>query len=177
MTGATPHATTATRGIAVTIPLRGAAASRAGRHTLCHVLQKNLALFQLTPDRCDPTSLGAPMPATMGPSHGRQSLSQLLAVRSNARNGANALQWAIPLAICERKGTGGFRPAGFQGLSGANSTWRSGQNPRKSLVLPDLRGERPPERRRRWPGRSGGDSADASRIAAPRSRTASTVSR
>ena len=47
------------------------------------------------------------MPATTGPSHGRQSLFQLLAVRSNARNGANALQWAIPLAICERKGTGG----------------------------------------------------------------------
>ena len=39
MTGATPHATTATRGTAVTIPLRGAAASRAGRHTLCHVLE------------------------------------------------------------------------------------------------------------------------------------------
>ena len=97
------------------------------------------------------------MPATTGPSHGRQSLPQLLAVRSNARNGANALQWAIPLAICERKGGG--RPAGFQGLSVANSTWRSGQNPRKSLVLPDLRG----------------DSADASRIAAPRSRTASAV--
>ena len=87
MTGATPHATTATRGTAVTIPLRGAAASRAGGHPLCHVLEKNLALFQLTPDRCDPTSLGAPMPATTGPSHGRQSLSQLLAVRSNARWG------------------------------------------------------------------------------------------
>ena len=47
MTGATPHATTATRGTAVTIPLRGAAASRAGGHPLCHVLEKNLALFQL----------------------------------------------------------------------------------------------------------------------------------
>ena len=44
------------------------------------------------------------MPATTGPSHGRQSLSQLLAVRSNARNGAYALQWAISLAIFERKG-------------------------------------------------------------------------
>ena len=66
MTGATPHATTATRGTAVTIPLRGAAASRAGGHPWCHVLQKNLALFQLTPDRCDPTSLGAPMPANNG---------------------------------------------------------------------------------------------------------------
>ena len=64
------------------------------------------------------------MPATTGPSHGRQLLFQLLAVRSNARNGANALQWAIPLAIFERKGTVGVRPAGFQGLSGANSTWR-----------------------------------------------------
>ena len=32
------------------------------------------------------------MPATMGLSHGRQSLLQLLALRSNARNGANALQ-------------------------------------------------------------------------------------
>ena len=40
MTGATPHATTATRGTAVTIPLRGAAALRAGGHTLCHVLEK-----------------------------------------------------------------------------------------------------------------------------------------
>ena len=40
MIGATPHATTATRGTAVTIPLRGAAASRAGRHTLCHVLEE-----------------------------------------------------------------------------------------------------------------------------------------
>ena len=77
-----------------------------------------------------------------------------------------------PLAIFERKGG---RPAGFQGLSGANSTWRSGQNPRKSLVLPDLRGERPSGRRRRWPARSGGDSTDANRIAAPRSRTASAV--
>ena len=48
------------------------------------------------------------MPATTGPSHGRQLLSQLLAVRSNARNGANALQWAIPAAICGRKGRGGF---------------------------------------------------------------------
>ena len=121
MTGATPHATTATRGTAVTIPLRGAAASRAGGHPWCHVLQKNLALFQLTPDRCDPTSLGAPMPATTGPSHGRQSLSQLLAVRSTARNGANALQWAIPLAICGRKGRAG-RLTGFQGVYGANST-------------------------------------------------------
>ena len=65
------------------------------------------------------------MPATTGPSHGRQSLSQLLAVRSNARNGANALQWAIPLAIFGRKGYPypRGRPAGFQGLSVAHSTW------------------------------------------------------
>ena len=61
------------------------------------------------------------MPATTGPSHGRQSLSQLLAVRSNDRNGANALQWAIPLAICGRKGRAG-RLTGFQGVYGANST-------------------------------------------------------
>ena len=61
------------------------------------------------------------MPATTGPSHGRQSLSQLLAVWSNARNGANALQWAIPLAICGRKGRAG-RLTGFQGVYGANST-------------------------------------------------------
>ena len=54
------------------------------------------------------------MPATTGPSHGRQSLSQLLAVRSNARNGANALQWAIPAAICGRKGRGGS----VDGISG-----------------------------------------------------------
>ena len=85
-------------------------------------VRKNLALFQLTPDRCDPTSLGAPMPATTGPSHGRQSLSQLLAVRSNARNGANALQWAIPAEICGRKGLRGGRLTGFQGVYGANST-------------------------------------------------------
>ena len=81
----------------MTIPLRGAASFEepppcARGHTLCHVLEKNLALFQLTPDKCDPTSLGAPMPATTGLSHGRQSLFQLLALRSNARNGANALQ-------------------------------------------------------------------------------------
>ena len=82
---------------------------------------KNLALFQLTPDRCDPTSLGAPMPATTGPSHGRQSLSQLLALRSNARNGANALQWAIPLRFAGEKGGRG-RLTGFQGVYGANST-------------------------------------------------------
>ena len=48
-----------------------------------------------------------------------------------------------PLRFASEKVRGGFRPAGFQGLSGANSTWRSSQNPRKSLVLPDLRGERP----------------------------------
>ena len=47
------------------------------------------------------------MPATTGPSHGRQSLSQLLAVRSNARNGANALQWAIPPCDLRAKGYGG----------------------------------------------------------------------
>ena len=58
------------------------------------------------------------MPATTGPSHGRQSLSQLLAVRINARNGANALQWAIPLAICERKGTGGFVRRNFRASPG-----------------------------------------------------------
>ena len=62
------------------------------------------------------------MPATMGPSHGRQSLSQLLAVRSNARNGANALQWAITAAICGRKGQTG-RLTGFRGVYGANSTF------------------------------------------------------
>ena len=39
------------------------------------------------------------------------------------------------------------RLTGFQGRSGANSTWRSGPNPRQSPVAPDLGGERPPERR------------------------------